>query len=151
MGRLMRAHWIPICMSEEVAEPDGTFAGKPVYLGGYGIGGSTPISEGRAATGILGDGPSVRAFAAAPAQAQTPQLHWPLDNVSGATTPDTSGNGFDGTLTRPDGTTYEIGVVGGDRTLDRALEATAGPLDAEVTVRALPSVRAAQAVLVPTS
>ena len=24
MGRLMRAHWIPICMSEEVAEPDGT-------------------------------------------------------------------------------------------------------------------------------
>jgi len=24
MGRLMRAHWIPICMAEEVAEPDGT-------------------------------------------------------------------------------------------------------------------------------
>jgi phthalate 4,5-dioxygenase oxygenase subunit len=24
MGRLMRAHWIPICMSEEVVEPDGT-------------------------------------------------------------------------------------------------------------------------------
>jgi len=24
MGRLMRAHWIPACMSEEVAEPDGT-------------------------------------------------------------------------------------------------------------------------------
>ena len=23
MGRLMRAHWIPACMSEEVAEPDG--------------------------------------------------------------------------------------------------------------------------------
>lgn len=24
MGALMRAHWLPICMSEEVAEPDGT-------------------------------------------------------------------------------------------------------------------------------
>jgi hypothetical protein len=43
-------------------EPDGTFAGKPVYLGGYGIG-SQPISEGRPATGILGDGLHVRAFA----------------------------------------------------------------------------------------
>jgi hypothetical protein len=46
-------------------DTDGTFAGRPVYLGGYGIGGSTPISEGRSATGILGDGPSVRAFAVA--------------------------------------------------------------------------------------
>jgi hypothetical protein len=44
-------------------DADGTYAGQPVYLGGYGIGGSTPISEGRSATGILGDGPSVRAFA----------------------------------------------------------------------------------------
>ncbi|HWD15792.1 MAG TPA: Rieske 2Fe-2S domain-containing protein, partial [Casimicrobiaceae bacterium] len=24
MGRLMRAHWLPICMSEEVADADGT-------------------------------------------------------------------------------------------------------------------------------
>jgi len=24
MGRLMRRHWLPVCMSEEVAEPDGT-------------------------------------------------------------------------------------------------------------------------------
>jgi hypothetical protein len=24
MGALMRAHWLPICMSEEVSEPDGT-------------------------------------------------------------------------------------------------------------------------------
>ena len=24
MGRMMRAHWLPICMSEEVTEPDGT-------------------------------------------------------------------------------------------------------------------------------
>ena len=23
MGRLMRGHWLPICMAEEVAEPDG--------------------------------------------------------------------------------------------------------------------------------
>src|ERR1700757_401009 len=28
MGRLMRRHWIPACMSEEVAEPDG----KPVRV-----------------------------------------------------------------------------------------------------------------------
>jgi hypothetical protein len=44
-------------------DPDGTFAGQPVYLGGYGIGGGSPVAEGRAATGILGSGPSVRAFA----------------------------------------------------------------------------------------
>ena len=36
---------------------DGTFAGEPVYLGGYGIG------SGRPATGILGTGLHVRAFA----------------------------------------------------------------------------------------
>ncbi|HUB97731.1 MAG TPA: Rieske 2Fe-2S domain-containing protein, partial [Stellaceae bacterium] len=24
MGQIMRAHWLPVCMSEEVAEPDGT-------------------------------------------------------------------------------------------------------------------------------
>ena len=28
MGKLMRRHWIPACMSEEVAEPDG----KPVKV-----------------------------------------------------------------------------------------------------------------------
>jgi hypothetical protein len=44
-------------------DADGTFAGKPVFLGGYGIGGGTPFLAGRAATGILGEGPSVRAFA----------------------------------------------------------------------------------------
>ena len=43
-------------------DADGTFAGKPVYLGGYGIGGGSPVLEGRAATGVLGEGPSVRAF-----------------------------------------------------------------------------------------
>ena len=42
--------------------PDGEFAGQPVYLGGYGIGNS-PLSPGRAATGILGDGIQVRAIA----------------------------------------------------------------------------------------
>src|SRR3989442_805973 len=43
-------------------DPDGTFAGKPVYLGGYGIGGGRAVFEARPATGILGDGISVRAF-----------------------------------------------------------------------------------------
>jgi hypothetical protein len=42
--------------------PDGTYAGKPVYLGGFGFGGP-PVQNGRAATGILGVGPSVRATA----------------------------------------------------------------------------------------
>ena len=44
-------------------DPDGTFAGAPVYLGGYGIGGGSPVLAGRPATGVLGDGISVRAFA----------------------------------------------------------------------------------------
>src|SRR3954452_11718137 len=43
-------------------DANGTYAGQPVYLGGYGIG-SKPISDGRPATGILGDGLHVRAFA----------------------------------------------------------------------------------------
>ena len=43
-------------------DSDGTFAGKPVYLGGYGIGGGSPVFEGRAATGVLGPGVQVRAF-----------------------------------------------------------------------------------------
>ena len=49
-------------------DPDGTFAGAPVYLGGYGIGGGSPVFEGRPATGILGDGISVRAFAVSDGQ-----------------------------------------------------------------------------------
>jgi hypothetical protein len=44
-------------------DPDGTFAGKPVYLGGYGIGGGSPVLAGRPATGVLGKGLSVAAFA----------------------------------------------------------------------------------------
>jgi hypothetical protein len=43
-------------------DDDGTFAGKPVYLGGYGIGGGSPVFEGRPATGVLGPGVQVRAF-----------------------------------------------------------------------------------------
>jgi hypothetical protein len=43
-------------------DPDGMFAGKPVYLGGYGIA-SPPVDSGRPATGFLGDGLHVRAFA----------------------------------------------------------------------------------------
>jgi hypothetical protein len=49
-------------------DPDGTFAGKPVYLGGYGIGGGSPVFKGRPATGVLGDGISVRAFAVSDGQ-----------------------------------------------------------------------------------
>ena len=41
---------------------DGRYQGKPVYLGGYGLG-SPPVDTGRPATGILGHGPSVRAIA----------------------------------------------------------------------------------------
>ena len=44
-------------------DADGAFAGKPVYLGGYGIGGGSPVFEGRPATGVLGEGLSVDAFA----------------------------------------------------------------------------------------
>ena len=46
-------------------DPDGTFDGQRVYLGGYGIGGggpTAPVTGDRFATGILGEGPSVRAF-----------------------------------------------------------------------------------------
>jgi hypothetical protein len=44
-------------------DPDGSYAHQPVYLGGYGIGGGTPILQGRPATGILGPGVQVRALA----------------------------------------------------------------------------------------
>ena len=51
-------------------EADGKWKGQPVYLGGFGFGGGpavpdpTPKRElsGRPATGVLGEGPSVRAF-----------------------------------------------------------------------------------------
>jgi hypothetical protein len=42
-------------------DPDGSYAGKPVYLGGYGFGGP-PVGD-RHATGVLGEGVSVRAVA----------------------------------------------------------------------------------------
>src|SRR3954470_18410667 len=42
---------------------DGKFDGRPVYLGGYGIGGGSPVLAGRPATGVLRDGVSVRAIA----------------------------------------------------------------------------------------
>jgi hypothetical protein len=42
-------------------DADGSYNGQPVYLGGYGIA-SPPVSKGRAATGILGEGISVRAI-----------------------------------------------------------------------------------------
>src|SRR3954470_7124718 len=45
--------------------PDATgkFDGQPVYLGGYGVGGGSPVLAGRPATGVLRDGVSVRAIA----------------------------------------------------------------------------------------
>ncbi len=52
-------------------DPDGTYAGRPVYLGGYGIGGGSPVFGGRPASGILGAGPSVRAFAVADGQGRS--------------------------------------------------------------------------------
>jgi hypothetical protein len=42
--------------------PDGKFDGQPVYLGGYGIGGGSPVFEGRPATGVLRGGVDVRAI-----------------------------------------------------------------------------------------
>jgi hypothetical protein len=52
-------------MADRAINPDadGTFAGKPVYLGGFGIGGGSPVFQGRPATGVLGDGIHVRAVA----------------------------------------------------------------------------------------
>ena len=52
-------------------EANGTWKGAPVYLGGYGFGGGSPLAtiptvgeeiKGRPATGVLGEGPSTRAF-----------------------------------------------------------------------------------------
>ncbi len=43
-------------------DADGTWNGEPVYLGGYGLSGGTPVMEGRPAKGIIGDGVSVRAI-----------------------------------------------------------------------------------------
>lgn len=49
-------------------EADGTWKGEPVFLGGYGFGGGAAIPDpsgmlaGRPATGVLGEGPSVRAM-----------------------------------------------------------------------------------------
>ena len=42
-------------------DPDGTWQGEPVNLGGYGLGGP-PLFQGRAATGILGRGVDARAI-----------------------------------------------------------------------------------------
>jgi hypothetical protein len=49
-------------------DADGSFAGKPVYLGGYGFGGP-PVGD-RHATGILGEGVSVRAVAVSDGKSQ---------------------------------------------------------------------------------
>src|SRR5881227_2005139 len=43
-------------------DANGKFDGQPVYLGGYGVGGGSPVFAGRPATGVLRDGVSVRAI-----------------------------------------------------------------------------------------
>src|SRR3954454_22633731 len=43
-------------------DPNGTFDGQPVYLGGYGVGGGSPVLAGRPATAALRDGVSVHAI-----------------------------------------------------------------------------------------
>ena len=51
MGRLMRQHWVPICLSEEVAEPDG----DPVTRGGEAKWiGRVPGTEGQPHTTLKG-------------------------------------------------------------------------------------------------
>jgi hypothetical protein len=44
-------------------DANGKFDGQPVYLGGYGVGGGSPVFAGRPATGVLRDGVSVHAIA----------------------------------------------------------------------------------------
>src|SRR4051794_31132651 len=44
-------------------DANGKFDGQPVYLGGYGVGGGSPVLAGRPATRVLRDRVSVRAIA----------------------------------------------------------------------------------------
>jgi hypothetical protein len=60
--RPARGYAVGIAARSINPDADGTFQGKPVYLGGYGIGGGSPLLKGRPATGILGPGVQVRAF-----------------------------------------------------------------------------------------
>ena len=62
-AKLLKPYLVGAATRSINPDPDGTFAGKPVYLGGYGIGGGSPVFAGRPATGVLGEGLSVRAFA----------------------------------------------------------------------------------------
>src|SRR3954454_17318029 len=43
-------------------DANGKFDGQPVYLGGYGVGGGSPVFAGRPATGVLRDGVQTRAI-----------------------------------------------------------------------------------------
>src|SRR3954464_1114216 len=43
-------------------DANGKFDGRPVYLGGYGVGGGSPVFAGRPATGVLRDGVQTRAI-----------------------------------------------------------------------------------------
>jgi hypothetical protein len=44
-------------------DPDGRWKGAKVFLGGFGLGGESAVQQGRFATGVLGNGLHVRAFA----------------------------------------------------------------------------------------
>lgn len=52
---------------------------------------------------------------AAAAEPPAPDLHWTMDDVDGATVPDSSGNGLDGTIS---GTTSVVDAEGGTRALE---------------------------------
>jgi hypothetical protein len=61
----LSAYQVGIGAKSIAVQPDGSFGGGKVYLGGFGIGGPTAAGVGiqdRHATGNLGVGPSVRAF-----------------------------------------------------------------------------------------
>jgi hypothetical protein len=60
--KVERGYQVGVASRSINPDADGTFGGKPVYLGGYGIGGGSPVFEGRPATGVLGPGVQVRAF-----------------------------------------------------------------------------------------
>src|SRR3954451_8378970 len=64
-GKDLPAYEVGIGAQSIAVQPDGSFGGGKVYLGGFGLGGPTAAGPGlqdRHATGNLGVGPSVRAF-----------------------------------------------------------------------------------------
>src|SRR3954464_10077545 len=60
--RAERSYLVGVAARSINPDPNGTFDGQPVYLGGYGVGGGSPVLAGRPATGVLRDGVSVHAI-----------------------------------------------------------------------------------------